>query len=687
MKYVIRNNIMIRKLKSVSLPSLLLLSTALGSWHSAAQEELKTGLVPEDYFDFVYMNSPQISPNNDVILFVKQTVNDDASGRDNQIYKINKQGVVSEFTQGKDDWSPKWSKDGSQVAFIRSVDGKSQVFVMPANGGEAKQVTSLTQSLSSFEWFPSGDKLLLSLRVEDSQDADEDKEAEDKSAKKRAEPDTVIIKNAKYISNGSGYLSDKRTHLFEYDIKTQALSQLTSGISWNAQGPVISNDGAHIYYHANKTGQAYEGNENSDVYRLELASKNTTQITHHPHSQYSAALAPNSEALVYLHSEDTYEQTDLLLLAGKGKKPFNLTKNFDRNATSAIWSPDNTQLYFTANDHGAKRLFSVSVNSGKVTKLLDKNQKIDNLAVSQDGRYLVFTAESSTELPELYRLDLNNNKLNQLTTFNDKLRSEKALSAAQAVWFINDKGMKVQGFVHKPLNFDKNKSYPVILNIKGGPGGMWGHQWFFENQMYVAQGYAVVYVNYRGSSGYGIKHSQAVRKDYGGADYQDNIQFLDNVLAKNTWMDKDKLFITGGSHGGFLTNWITTKTDRFKAAVTQRSVSSWISEAGTQEYTPSQMTKEFGGHLWNNFDAYWDRSPLKYADKVSTPTLIIHSDADMITPIGQAQEWFYALKVNEVPVEMVVFKGETHSLSRSGKPTNLVARIEHILEWFERYNK
>jgi len=245
--------------------------------------------------------------------------------------------------------------------------------------------------------------------------------------------------------------------------------------------------------------------------------------------------------------------------------------------------------------------------------------------------------------------------------------------------------MKVQGFVHKPINFDKNKSYPLVLNIKGGPGGMWGHQWFHENQMYAAKGYGVVYVNYRGSSGYGIAHSKAVRKDYGGADYRDNMQFLDKVIAQNSWINKDALYITGGSHGGFLTNWITTKTNRFKAAVTQRSVSSWISEAGTQEYTPAQMTKEFGGTLWTNFAGYWDRSPLKYADQVSTPTLIIHSDQDMVTPIGQGQEWFYALKANDVPVEMVIFKGETHGLSRTGTPTNLVERLDRILDWFSRY--
>jgi dipeptidyl aminopeptidase/acylaminoacyl peptidase len=202
--------------------------------------------------------------------------------------------------------------------------------------------------------------------------------------------------------------------------------------------------------------------------------------------------------------------------------------------------------------------------------------------------------------------------------------------------------------------------------------------------MYAAKGYAVAYVNYRGSNGYGIAHSKAVRLDYGGADYQDNIQVLDVVLSQSAWIDDQKLYLTGGSHGGFLTNWITTKTDRFKVAVTQRSISPLLSEAGTQEFTPKQMNAEFGGNLWTNFDYYWDRSPLQFANKKSTPTLIIDSDGDMITPIGQGKEWFYALKANGAPTEMVVFKGENHSLSRSDTPTNLVERLDRILEWFER---
>ena len=649
--------------------------------HASVAKNESKGLVPEDYFDFVFLNSPQVSPNNEDILFVKRTVNDDASGRNSQVFKIDKSGVVSEFTQGTGDRAPQWSPDGSRVAFIRSVDGKSQVFVMPANGGEAKQVTFVEQSLSSFQWMPSGEQLLLTLTVSPEK---ENEALDSKSENKRTKPDIVVVKNARYIGDGAGYLSDKRRHLFTYDLESQALTQLTEGSDWNVNGPTLSKDGQYVYFHANKTGLEYEGNDNSDIYRLNIKTKQQVALTQHQGSQYSVSVSYDGKSVVYSHQEDTYEQADLFLQRGNSK-PKNLTAAFDRRASGALWSPTNKSLYFTTSDHGAHRLFAVDTGAASVKKLLDIDKTVRNLAIAPSGKFLVFTLESSTALPELYRYEIQSKKLQKLTQFNDALIASKALSPAESFWFENELGMKVQGFVHKPINFDKNKSYPLVLNIKGGPGGMWGHQWFHENQMYAAKGYGVVYVNYRGSSGYGIAHSKAVRKDYGGADYRDNMQFLDKVIAQNSWINKDALYITGGSHGGFLTNWITTKTDRFKAAVTQRSVSSWISEAGTQEYTPAQMTKEFGGTLWTNFAGYWDRSPLKYADQVSTPTLIIHSDQDMVTPIGQGQEWFYALKANDVPVEMVIFKGETHGLSRTGTPTNLVERLDRILDWFSRH--
>ncbi len=637
------------------------------------------GMIPTDYFEFVNVLSPVVSPKSDDILFVKQTVNEKKDGREHQLYLLTEDGELRAFTQGKNDTRPQWSPDGASISFIRKVNDKPQIFLMPKDGGEAFQLTKLEQAIVDYKWFPDGEKLLLTLNVTpENADSDENKDT------KRESPNITVITKAKYLQDGIGYLTASRHHLFMYDIESGELTQLTESDKWNAKAGQVSSDGNTVFYHANKTGEEYEGNENSDVFKLDLNKSTTIKLTGGINAQWNPVISPADQGLVYLHKDDTYEQTELYWRNPVGEN-VNLTEDFDRNINSPLWLGTRKQLLFLANDHGANRLFRLDIATKNVKSLLTNTETVRNLTIAPNGAFAVFSLENSISLPELYRLDVDTGELAKLTRFNETLLSDMKLSKAEDVWFKNDQGMDIQGFLHKPIQFEANGKYPLILNIKGGPGGMWGHQWFHENQMFAAKGYAVAYVNYRGSSGYGIKHGQAVRLDYGGADYKDNMQFLEHVLANNDWIDENKLYITGGSHGGFLTNWITTKTNRFKAAVTQRSISSWISEAGTQQITPRQMTKEFGGNLWDNFDYYWGRSPLKYADDVKTPTLIIHSDNDMITPIGQGQEWFYALKANDVDTEMVVFHDETHSLSRTGKPTNLVERIERILSWFQKY--
>jgi dipeptidyl aminopeptidase/acylaminoacyl peptidase len=307
------------------------------------------------------------------------------------------------------------------------------------------------------------------------------------------------------------------------------------------------------------------------------------------------------------------------------------------------------------------------------------------MTLSRDGTLLAFTLEDEKRLAEVWVKDVAGGASRQLTRFNESLLESLHLQTAEEFWFTNDAGLDVQGFLIRPVGWVEGKKYPLILNIHGGPSGMWGHGWFHEFQMMAARGYAVCFINYRGSTGYGFDFQKVVRQDYGGVDYRDNMQGLDAVLERYDWIDGDRLGVTGGSHGGFLTNWIISQTDRFRAAVTQRSVSNWISEHGQQQYTPRQMRLEFGGTPWENYDLYWDRSPIKYADRIRTPTLIIHSDEDHICPIGQGEELFYALKIHDVPTEMIVFKGESHNLSRSGKPVNLVERLKRMIDWFERY--
>jgi dipeptidyl aminopeptidase/acylaminoacyl peptidase len=245
--------------------------------------------------------------------------------------------------------------------------------------------------------------------------------------------------------------------------------------------------------------------------------------------------------------------------------------------------------------------------------------------------------------------------------------------------------MELEGFLPKPVGFEPERRYPLVLNIKGGPGGMWGHQWFHEFQMLAAAGYAVVFTNYRGSTGYGHAFQSAVRLDYGGADYRDNMLLLEAALARHDWIDAERLFVTGGSHGGFLTNWITTQTDRFRAAVTQRSTTNRYNLFGTSDLVWSYSEWEFDGLPFDNVDFYFERSPISHVERVSTPLLILHSERDYRCPIEQAEQLYFALKRLRRTVEFVRFPEESHNLSRSGRPDRRRERLRRISGWFGRF--
>jgi dipeptidyl aminopeptidase/acylaminoacyl peptidase len=488
------------------------------------------------------------------------------------------------------------------------------------------------------------------------------------------------------------------------------LMQLTSSPCWNAGGGEWSPDGRMVVLHADTTGNEYEGGYSNDLFRVSVDEAGSglpalTGLTHSPARSTGAVWAPDGRTLAFSFTEGRYQKSWIYLIDADGNRQRNAAAVLDLLAGSLTWAPDSRHLYFQASDRGGSGLYRLDTQNGDIITLIHGPFSIGGVSFSADGRRLAFTLEDENRLAEVWTArteDIRSSRamaragsgatridaarLQPLTRFNEAMLDTLALSPVESFWFTSDAGTPVQGFLVRPVGREEGKSYPVVLNIKGGPGGMWGHQWFHEFQMMAAKGYAVFFTNYRGSHGYGFDHQSAVHQDYGGADYRDNMAGLDSVLARNPWIDRDRQYITGGSHGGFLTNWIIAQhPGRFRAAVTQRSVSNWISEAGTQEYTPQAMREEFGGTIWENFDYYWGRSPLKYADRITTPTLVIHSDRDETTPLGQGKEFYYALKINGVETEMVIFQGESHGLSRGGRPVNLVERLDRILDWFGRY--
>jgi len=254
----------------------------------------------------------------------------------------------------------------------------------------------------------------------------------------------------------------------------------------------------------------------------------------------------------------------------------------------------------------------------------------------------------------------------------------------ERVAFKGADGWPVDGFLMKPIGFDPSKRYPMVLSIHGGPAGMYGFDWFHEFQVYASRGWAVFFTNPRGSTGYGEKFDRGIQGEWGGKDYIDIMNGVDAVLAANPWIDPAKLGVTGGSYGGYMTNWIVGHSNRFKAAVTLRGISNFVSDEGTRDGAYGHAD-DFGGDLFEKFDAYWDASPLKYARNVRTPTLILHQDNDFRVPIEQGEQWFRALQHFGVPSEIVFFPRENHNMTRTGEPKHLVESLKWQVYWFDKY--
>ncbi|MCC5825563.1 S9 family peptidase [Alkalimonas sp.] len=639
------------------------------------------GMLPDDYYRFVFVADPQLAPNGQQVAFVHSTIADDKRSRHSNLWLVatDAKSEPRQVTFSNKDRSPRWSPDGRQLAFISGRGDGQQLYLLPMAGGEARAITTLKQAgIRDFSWSPDGTQLLLTLAVDP---AIEDPTT-DKAKSEQPEADVVVIRHALYKSDGSGYLNERRSGLWLLDIATQQLNRLTGDARWHDHSAQFSPDGRHIVFASDRSEDALEGSMQQDLFVLSLSDGSVSRLDTLPGQASSPQWSPDGRQLLYQYQADYFEPQQLVLHQLRDGSNRLIAKDWDRTANSVQWQSKD-RLLLSADHLGSRPIFELDLRRDSPGIRLSKQGSAASLTLAADGKRLSYLWQDEQSLPEIWFQD-GTKAPRQLTRFNQELLAGLHLQPLESFWFEHEHGQS-QGFLLKPVGWQAGQSYPLILNIKGGPGGMWGHQWFHEFQMMAAAGYAVVFTNYRGSTGYGFAHHNAVHADYGGVDYRDNIAVLDHVLQQYDWLDSSRLYLTGGSHGGFLTNWITTQTDRFKAAVTQRSVSNWLSEAGTQQYPPNSMRREFAGTIWQNFELYWNRSPLKYANQVSTPTLIIHSTEDHITPIGQGEEWFYALKANQVPVEMVVFKGEGHSLSRNGTPVNLVERLKRILEWFERH--
>jgi len=350
------------------------------------------------------------------------------------------------------------------------------------------------------------------------------------------------------------------------------------------------------------------------------------------------------------------------------------------------WSKDSHTLYFPVSIHGSSVLQSISLKGENLQTVIGEGGVVGSFSFDRDQKQLAYFYGMINDPCQVQVLDRKTGKSRQLTKQNQNLLNRLDLGEVETHWFTGPAGNKLQGWILKPPGFDARKKYPSILEIHGGPLTQYGYFFMHEFYFLAAQGYVVYFSNPRGGRGYGESHAKAIWGDWGNADYLDIMAWTDYV-AQQPYIDKERMGVTGGSYGGYMTVWIIGHTDRFKAAVTQRCVSNFISEWGSSDFNWNFQEELQAGPPFEDLDKYWDMSPMKYIGNAKTPTLVSHSENDLRCPIEQGEQVFVALKRIGVDAEMVRFPDEFHGLSRNGRTDRRIARLNHFVRWFDKYLK
>ncbi|MBM6617159.1 S9 family peptidase [Bacillus suaedaesalsae] len=655
----------------------------------------KRGIQSRDLYKLKSVNQPQFSPDGSQYLFVQTEIDEKSQEYMSHLYVSDLDGEkVRQYTHGKvRDQQVRWSPDGSLIAFLSNRTGKSQLYILDPAGGEPRQLTKTTNGVNQYMWSPDSKHIFINTTLGKEEDVDQD-HVETKENK--VEP--MVVEKLFYKSDASGFFNHKYNQIVLVEVKTGEMTVLTDGnYDYSLGSP--SPDGRMMALLTNPSDEAdYE--LNSDVYLLDIESRSLKQITsngsfHHvswsPCGQYLTFIGHEKEyrsatlSRIWLYELDT-EQIQCLTYSWDVQVGDVAIGDFQLgNLTQGlVWTEDSKGFYFLASDQGSTNVYYGDIE-GLVYPVTLDDHHVYSFTVDVKTHKLIAGISTPTQPGELFFIDLQTGLKKQLTNVNQAFLNEIELSPAESISFNAEDGLEIHGWLMKPVGFKEGQKVPLIVEIHGGPHMMYANSYFHEFQTLAAKGYAVLFTNPRGSHGYGQDFVDKVRGDYGGKDYLDIMSAVDYVLENYDFIDESRLGVTGGSYGGFMTNWIVGHTNRFKAAVTQRSITNWISFYGVSDigyfFTDWEVLRG------ESFDPekLWNHSPLKYVNNIETPLLILHGEKDYRCPIEQAEQLYVTLKHNKKETMFVRFPEANHELSRSGHPNLRIHRLDHIANWFDKY--
>jgi dipeptidyl aminopeptidase/acylaminoacyl peptidase len=674
---------MTRRYRSFALASAVLIGI---SGSSASRAQTKRGIKPEDYFAFQFISDPQLSPDGKAVAYELAVVDQKKNRRESSIWLVAADGSSAPrrlSAEGFISHAPRWSPDGKTLAILSSRNSdssvsetpKAQIYLLPMTvGGEGIALTKLKNGVENYQWSPDGSRIVV---VSATGPLDEIAPADRKS-------DVRHYQHIQYKYNDTGWYDDKRRHLWVVNVASGEAKQITEGQDWNDADPQWSPDGTRIAFVSDRTGKLFDESHNTDIWVIPAAGGSLTKISDHEFEDESPRWSPDGKQILFAGKTAYHQFFKLYVADSSGHSPSQLIlKDLDMIPTELHW-PAARAFLFVAGVKGESHVFRGNPSAQTFSAVTSGTRGVHGLHVNGSAGKMAYLANDFQHLDDLYVVNLDGTGERQLTHLNSALWAQLELQPVERLPYKSSDGWVVEGFFVKPLGWQPGKKYPMVVVIHGGPRGMFGMDWYQEFQVYAAKGWAVFFCNPRGSTGYGEKFERGEINNWGVMDYQDVMAGVDAALKQYPWVDANNLGVTGGSYGGYMTNWIVSHTNRFKAAVALRAVSNFISDDGTRDGAYGHE-EYFKGILFDVFDQYWEASPLKHARNVHTPTLILHSDMDFRVPIEQGEQWFRALQHYGVPSELVLFPRENHNLTRTGEPKHLVESLNWQLYWFDRF--
>jgi dipeptidyl aminopeptidase/acylaminoacyl peptidase len=667
--------------------ALFLTATIFGAITLHAQQ---SPLVNEDIFEIEYASDVQISPDATMVAYVRYSMSIMRDRREGRLWLVGTDGSSHRKLTSEDrsESSPRWSPDGTRIAFVSGSTEGSEVYVYWVETGQIARLTQLERSPGGIAWSPDGRQIAFTMLVPEARPVFATMPAKPAGAEWADPP--IVETRVRHEADGSGVIEPGFRHIFVIPADGGSARQITAG-DFQHVAPVWGADGRSILFNANRRpGWEWELDQ-SDIYQISLNDGVTVPLTSRNGPDGGQVVSPDGSSVAFTSFEDrvrTYQTQDLHLMRADGSGKSLLLEELDRSVTGLAWAADGSGVYFSYEDEGITKVgFTTTAGGWRVVAehlggtSVGRAYGGGNYSVARDGT-VAFTYTRSDD-PSEVALVTPDGRQRMVTNLNGDLKSRTQLATAEMFWTESSHdGRPIQSWILHPPDFDPDSRYPLLLEIHGGPVSNYGDRFAGEFQLYTSAGFVVVYSNPRGSTGYGEEFGDLLYHDYPGNDYDDLISAVDAVI-KRGYIDEDQLYVTGGSAGGIMTAWIVGHTNRFRAAVVTKPVVNWISKTLVADNYNGYMHRRYPGTPWENPEAYWDFSPLSVVGDIETPTMVMVGTADLRTPLSEAKQLYHALTLRRVDTALVQIPGAYHNISN--RPSQLIAKVINTVAWFDRY--